>query len=321
MRIAGNIPVKVDRIVEETATIKRFRFVPTEDEKLPAFTGGAHLKTFMKDGDTVYEREYSLISDPRNRDYYEIAISKDSKSRGGSKYWHEAVQVGDELEISFPRNYFTLDIRAKHHVFYASGIGITPFLSMLQDVQFDQTVELHYGARSPEECAFYEELVEKYGAVVTFHFSRVESSQRITPEPMKDHRVGTHVYFCGPVSMVEEFRDAALSYGYPESTVHFELFSSGLDNTNLSPFVVSLADSGKQIKVSETESLLDALLREGINAPHACKIGGCGSCEIEVVDGEVEHRDQFLSAENKKERKTILTCCSRAKTEALTIKL
>ena len=321
MRVAGKIPVKIDRITRETANIKRFRFVPTEDEKLPAFTGGSHLQTFVVSGYKVYEREYSLISDPRNREYYEIAINKDPNSRGGSKHWHEMMKEGDELEISFPRNYFTLSPHAKHHAFYASGIGITPFLSMLQDIQFNQTVELHYAARTPEECAFYEEIKERYGDIVTFHFSRTENPNRMTPELLKENRIGTHVYFCGPVSMVEEFRDAAFAYGYPEKAVHYELFSSGLDNSNLSPFEVLLTDSNKKVTVSENESLLEALLREGINAPHACKIGGCGSCEVEVVDGEVEHRDRFLSEENRRERRSILTCCSRAKTKSLSIKL
>ncbi len=321
MRIAGNIPVKVDRIINETANIKRFRFVPTVDEKLPAFTGGAHIKTKVVCEGQILEREYSLISDPRNRQYYEIAINKDPKSRGGSQHWHEAMKEGDELEISFPRNYFVLNSHARHHVFYASGIGITPFLSMLQDIQFNQTVELHYAARTPEDCAFYEEIKEKYGDITTFHFSKTEQPNRMMPDLMKWHRIGTHVYFCGPAGMVEEFRDAAFTYGYPANSVHFELFSNGMDNTNLSPFDVSLADSDKKIHVSAEETLLDALLREGINAPFACKIGGCGSCELEVVDGEVEHRDRFLSEENKRERKSILACCSRAKTDSLTIKL
>lgn len=321
MRMAGNIPVKIERIVQESPFIKRFRFVPTEDDLLPAFTGGSHLKTFIKAENNIFEREYSLISDPRNRQFYEIAISKDLNSRGGSKYWHEIMSVGDELEISFPRNYFTLNFHAKHHVFYASGIGITPFLSMLQDNQFNQTMELHYAARTPEECAFYDLLKEKYSDIVTFHFSRVTEPNRLSYEHMTTNRIGTHVYFCGPVSMVEEFRQAACSYGYPEHAIHFELFSNGLDNTNLKPFTVFLAESGKQIQVADNESLLDVLLKEGINAPYACKIGGCGSCEVEVVNGEVEHRDHFLSEENKRERTTILTCCSRAKEKILTIKL
>ncbi|PWI26704.1 oxidoreductase [Kurthia sibirica] len=313
--------MKIERIVQESPTIKRFRFIPTEDELLPAFTGGAHLKTFLQADDELFERDYSLISDPRNRQFYEIAISKDSNSRGGSKYWHEQIVEGDELEISFPRNYFTLNVHAKHHVFYASGIGITPFLSMLQDNQFNQTMELHYAARTPEECAFYEVLKDKYSDIITFHFSRVTEPNRLSYEHMKTNRIGSHVYFCGPVSMVEEFQDAAFSYGYPEHAIHFELFSNGLDNSNLKAFTVSLTESGKEIQVSDKESLLDVLLREGINAPYACKIGGCGSCEVEVLNGEVEHRDHFLSEDNKQERKTILTCCSRAKEENLTIKL
>ena len=321
MRIAGLIPVKVDKITVETPSIKSFRFVPLEDDKFPAFIGGSHLKTFIQAGDQVFEREYSLISDPRNRDYYEIAIANDPNSRGGSKYWHEGVKEGDTLDISFPRNYFKLDTRAKHHVFYASGIGITPFLSMLQDIQFNQTVELHYAARTPEECAFYEEIKEKYGDIATFHFSRTENPNRMTPELMKENRIGSHVYFCGPISMVDEFRDAAVAYGYPKHAIHFEIFATEVDMTNFEEFTVSLTDSEMEIKVAKDETLLEALLREGVNAPYACKIGGCGSCEVEVVEGEVNHLDHFLSEENKQTRKTILTCCSRAKNEKIAIRI
>lgn len=322
MRLAGNIPVKIERIVEESPTVKRFTLVPTVDDRLPAFTGGSHLKTFITTADgKLIEREYSLVSHPQNRAYYEIAISKDTKSRGGSVYWHEVMAVGDELEVTFPRNYFALNSFAKNHAFYASGIGITPFLAMMEDIQFDQTFELHYAARTPEECAFYEELQQRYGDKVNFYFSRVEEPNRLCTELMKEHRIGTHVYFCGPVAMVEEFRDAALAYGYPEKAVHFELFSTGQDTGERNAFTVALTDSQKEIEVQAEETLLDALLREGINAPFACKIGGCGSCEVEVVDGEVDHRDHFLSNENKAKRKSILTCCSRAKEQKLSLKL
>lgn len=322
MRVSGNIPVKIAEINIESPTVKRFRLVPTIDEKLPAFTGGSHLKTFISiDETTIIEREYSLVSNPRNREYYEIAISNDINSRGGSKYWHEQMDIDDELEVTFPRNYFALNPFAKNHAFYASGIGITPFLAMMEDIQFDQTFELHYAARTPEECAFYEELQKRYGNNVNFYFSRIDEPNRLSPELMKEHRIGTHVYFCGPIAMVEEFRDAAFAYGYPEKAVHFELFSTGQDSRERNAFTVELTDSQREIEVQAEETLLDALLREGINAPHACKIGGCGSCEVEVVSGEVDHRDHFLSNENKVTRKSILTCCSRAKEEKLSLKL
>lgn len=95
---------------------------------------------------------------------------------------------------------------------------------------------------------------------------------------------------------IEKF---ASSYGYPEHAIHFELFATKNDGPQ-EPFIVDLTDSDRSIHVHEGETLLDALLREGIDAPYSCKVGGCGSCEIDVAEGEVDHRDNFLSEETVK---------------------
>ncbi|MEK4231397.1 PDR/VanB family oxidoreductase [Solibacillus sp. FSL H8-0538] len=322
MRVAGNIPVRVEKIVQETAYVKRFRLVSIDGFLLPSFRGGAHIKTFIEGQNDVLERSYSLISPPTERNYYEIAIRKDEQSRGGSRYWHEQVHVGDTLEISFPRNHFSPSFLAKHHVLYAAGIGITPFLTIIQDLEDWQTFELHYTARTPEECAFYELLKTEYGDYCTFYFTRMEEPNRMTPDIMQQHRVGSHVYFCGPIEMVKEYREVAGSYGYPEHSIHFEIFSNSTDNAKQrKPFTVELTESNKTLYVSEEDTLLDTLLKAGIDAPHACKIGGCGSCELEVAEGEVDHRDFFLKDEDRVKRKAILPCCSRAKSDRIAIKI
>ncbi|HWI46797.1 MAG TPA: PDR/VanB family oxidoreductase, partial [Rummeliibacillus sp.] len=245
----------------------------------------------------------------------------DPQSRGGSVFWHEQAEIGQTLFISFPRNHFPLSSRGRHHAFYAAGIGITPFLTMIRDLPKEDTFELHYAAKTKQSCAFYDYLQEHYPDQTTFYFSRVQNPQRMTTDTMATHRIGTHVYFCGPTNMVDEFRNATKSIGYPDSAIHFELFGNNTDNLPKNPFIVELTESEQILEVSDKETLLETLLKAGIDAPHSCRIGGCGSCEVDVIDGEVEHRDVFLSEENKKTRKTILTCCSRAKTEKLTLKL
>lgn len=192
---------------------------------------------------------------------------------------------------------------------------------MMEDLQEWQTCELHYTARTAEQCAFYERLKEKYGDRCNFYFSRAHEPKKMTPASMLDHRIGTHVYFCGPVSMVQEYREAASSYGYPSKAIHFELFSSGQDQGRKKAFLVDLIDSGKTLRVGEDETLLEALLKAGIDAPYACKIGGCGSCELEVAEGEVLHRDIFLREEDRQKRNSIIACCSRAKSEKIAIKI
>jgi len=321
MRVAGNIKMYVGKIEQVTETVKRFYLYPEDQKPLPAFTGGSHITTFIKAGENVIERNYSLVSHPTDRSNYSISIRRDDNSRGGSVYWHDHVREGDDLEVSFPKNHFPLSFQAKHHVFYAAGIGITPFLTMMADLEAEgKSFELHYAARTKELCAFYDYLNEKYPGKCTFYFSRGEQPAKMSPESMKDHRIGSHVYFCGPVSMVTEYREAARSYCYPERSVHFELFTDAADGPN-NPFVVELSNSNKLLEISADQSLLDALLNAGVDAPYSCKVGGCGSCEVEVVNGEVDHRDLFYKDEERKERSTILTCCSRAKEGKLVLNL
>lgn len=321
MRVAGNINVYVGKIEQETETVKRFHLYPVDQKPLPAFTGGSHITTLIKNGNDVIERQYSLISHPVDRSQYAISIRRDDNSRGGSVFWHDHVKEGDRLEISFPKNHFPLSYQAKHHVFYAAGIGITPFLTMMADLQAEgKTFELHYAAKTKELCTFYDYLNEKYPGQCTFYFSRGEKPAKMTPESMMNHRIGSHVYFCGPVSMVSQYREAARAYGYPEKSIHFELFAAAVEGPQ-HPFVVELANSNTLLEVSSEQTLLDALLNAGIDAPYSCKVGGCGSCEIEIVNGEVDHRDLFFKDEERKERNSILTCCSRAKKGKLVINL
>lgn len=321
MRVAGKIEVKIEKIINETNRVKRFRLAPTDQSLLPSFTGGSHIETTITKGDKCFVRTYSLTSPPTERNYYEIAIQRDPQSRGGSVFWHEQAEIGQSLFISFPRNHFPLSSRGRHHAFYAAGIGITPFLTMIRDLPKEDTFELHYASKTQESCAFLDYLQQYYADQTTFYFSRVQNVQRMKPETMASHRVGTHVYFCGPTNMVDEFRNAAKTIGYPDSAIHFELFGNNIDNLPKNPFIVELTESEKILEVSDKETLLETLLNAGIDAPHSCRIGGCGSCEVDVIEGDVDHRDVFLSEENKKTRKTILTCCSRAKSEKLTLKL
>lgn len=314
MRGFGKIKVYIGKIAQETSSVKSFHLYPTDRELLPAFTGGSHIATYVKSGDETIERNYSLVSHPTDRTHYEIAIRKDDHSRGGSVYWHDEIKVGDELEISWPKNHFPLAYKAaKHHVFYAAGIGITPFLAMMEDVTADgKSFELHYAARTKEECAFYKYLNEKYPGKCNFYFSREQIPAKMSPVTMAEHRIGSHVYFCGPVSMVKEFTEAAESYGYPSRSIHYELFAVG-DGGPKNPFYVNLANSKKKVEVTEEETLLEALLKAGVEAPYSCRVGGCGSCEVEVIEGEVNHLDHYYRDDERSTKKVILTCCSRAK--------
>ncbi|TDP61848.1 2Fe-2S iron-sulfur cluster-binding protein [Roseateles toxinivorans] len=90
---------------------------------------------------------------------------------------------------------------------------------------------------------------------------------------------------------------------------------------NNTPLVLHLAHSRRSIEVAATQSLLDALLEAGIDVPHSCRMGICGTCETVVLDGVPDHRDQLLSADERAAGLTMMLCCSRASTPSLTLDL
>jgi ferredoxin-NADP reductase len=311
--------VIVDQIIEETSKVKRFILIPANEQPLPAFGGGAHITTYLPCGDTELERHYSLVGDPRDRSSYQIAVRLHETSRGGSLFWHQVIQKGQQIEISYPKNHFPLGFRAKHHVFYAAGIGITPFLSMMADLQAKgESFELHYAARSDAECAFYRMIREQYPTQSRFYFSK--NGERLSPDLLLTHRIGTHMYVCGPEQMIAQFTETARSYGYPPNSIHFERFTPQIPKQR-HPFQVTLQKDGRTLEVPADQSVLDVLQKAGIKVRSSCRVGACGTCEIPVISGEIDHFDTFLTESERESNRTMLCCVSRARSSRLVLDL
>lgn len=313
------ISVFVQAIVRETATVKRFTLKSLTGQTLPAFTPGAHITTYLDTKNERLIRNYSLLNHPDHVEDYQIAVKLTEHSKGGSVFWHHHVQVGDQLEISYPKNHFLLSVEAKHHAFYAAGIGITPFLSMMAVLkQRGQTFELYYGSKSKDQCAFYQYINKHYESQTTFYFSEGEVPQRIDLHSLAKHRIGTHIYICGPEGLLQQVKETARGYGYPQRSIHYERFTAP-QAAKREAFTVELHDQQKIIHVSANQTLLEALTSNGLQIPYACRVGRCGTCEVKVIEGDVEHLDAFLDETEKQENNTMLCCVSRTKSKKLVI--
>jgi dimethylamine monooxygenase subunit B len=310
------ITVSIKSITVETSEVKCFTLVPLESFHLPKFSSGSHITTYLEGEKDLIVRHYSLTNHPDENDSYQIAIRLSETSRGGSRYWHSQLNVGDKLNISYPKNHFPLSFKAKHHVFYAAGIGITPFLSMMAELKDrEATFELHYAAKSIDQCAFYPIIKERYPTQSHFYFSNERN--RMSNTSLQDHPIGTHVYFCGPESFISTLAEYALTLGYPKSSIHYEHFTVVLPK-KVTEFQVKLT-SGEIIHVTKEQTLLEALLEKGMKPPYSCRVGHCGTCELRVVQGEVEHYDTFSAGELEHSQNSILTCVSRAKSNQIVI--
>ncbi len=283
---------------------------------LPAFRAGAHVDLHLT-ADLI--RPYSLCGDPQDRQHYKLGILKDGNSQGGSLAVH-ALREGDAVAVSEPRNLFNLVECAAHSLLIGGGIGITPMLAMAAELHAaGRSFMLHYCARSRTHAAFVPQLESAdYGGQVQLHFS---DEQRLNLDAvLSDVPPGTHVYVCGPTRLMDAVNDGAKRHGYAAENVHQECFSAEVQ-TGGAAFEVVAATSGITVQVLEDQTIVEALAQAGLKVNVSCKQGICGSCLTDVLEGEPDHRDSYLTDEEKADGDQILLCCSRAKCGRLVIDL
>jgi ferredoxin-NADP reductase len=316
MKFPKTLAVRVADVQGVTPSIKAFALVSADGGELPRFSAGSHVTVHMPGKDRTYRNSYSLTGAPGDRSTYHIAVRRQEESRGGSIFMHDQVQIGDVLQITPPANLFTLDRLAARQILIAGGIGITPFMSYLQELpDLGMPFELHYAYRSPDHGAFRDQLVEQLGD--RLHSYDASSGQYVQPGMLlAEQPLGTHVYVCGPQGLIEATIEIARQLGWPDSHVHSEQFAASQPGA---PFTVSCAKQGRDIDIPSDMSLLDALEEAGIEVPNLCRGGVCGQCETGLLAGEAEHRDSFLPPEARGEK--IMPCVSRARSARLVLDL
>ncbi|WP_078120320.1 PDR/VanB family oxidoreductase [Thiosocius teredinicola] len=309
------LKVKITAINEVAPTIREFCLVPVDGELLP-FSPGSHVVVEMDGGEKTYKNAYSLLSDPRDVSAYRIAVRLQDASRGGSKFMHEQVTVGDELKISTPANLFAPHWPAKKHVLIAGGVGITPFMAYLPELERrGADFELHYLYRSSQTGAYRELLSKRLGGRY-FDYDSLGGSRCDAVEVLSNRNLGTHFYVCGPESLLSTVQQVAADLGIPDSAIHYETFAAPKPGE---PFEAEISETGQVIPVGAEESLLEALEAAGVEVPNLCRGGVCGQCQCKVVSGDIEHRDNFLSAQDKAAGQSIMPCVSRSKSPRLVL--
>jgi ferredoxin-NADP reductase len=288
---------------------------------LPPFKPGAHIDVSLPNG---LSRSYSLINPQEERHRYVVAVRREPDSRGASSFIHQVLRLGQIVEVREPRNHFSLDEGARHSLLIAGGIGITPLWCMVQRLSsLGRSCCLHYCARSRDAAAFLaplERLAAGGSVELHLHFSREAGGRRLDIAGAVDRAdADTHLYCCGPRPMIETFERAATRR--PQRFVHVEHFTPRATPAADGSFSVVLARSGIRIDVPKGRTILDALLDEGIDPPHSCKEGMCGTCEVPVLQGIPDHRDLVLSKAQQESNRSMLICCSGSKTEEITIDL
>lgn len=301
------LDVRVVAVRQLTPLVREFTF-EAEQGSLPGFSAGSHVLVHLPTPQRTLRNAYSLLGDPAEPAQYRIAVRLQEDSRGGSRFLHERVQEGDRLQLSPPANLFGLHSQARHHLLIAGGIGITPFLAQVAELERrGDSFALHYACRGGMTDAYRDTLAARLGARFAAYDAsageRLDLSALLAAQPL-----GTHVYVCGPQRLIDGVREAAASLGWPDSRVHWEAFAAAEPGE---PFVAELASSGRRIEVPAEASLLEALEEAGVAVPSLCRGGVCGQCATRYLDGEVEHRDSVLTAAEQADQ--LMPCVSRGR--------
>lgn len=308
------------RLIEKTALspdTSDFAFEIAEG-RFQGLEAGAHVDVHLSD-DLV--RQYSIWSWSLDGRTLNVAVKREDGGRGGSLAMH-ALEEGAEVEIGGPRNHFKLGSENRYATLIAGGIGATPLVAMARELlNAGRDFQVIYLVRSKELAAMDSKfrdlgLDEWY----RLHCDDTDGSFDL-PALMRSLPVDSDIYTCGPEPMLNAVLDAGTAMR--GGTIHFERFSAitDADHGESAGFEIELASNGAVYQVSPQETILEVLKTNGVHVDVGCSEGLCGSCMVDVVEGEIDHRDGILTPEEQATNSYMCTCVSRAKGTRLVLDL
>ena len=277
--------------------------------EMPAFEPGCHTTIEVDIAGIRAERSYTCL--PAERRVVRVAVKRHEKSRGGSRFmW--ALEKGAKVRLTVPENRFELSWRAPAYLLIAGGIGITPMVGMANAlVEKGRKVRLAYSGQLRAAMAFADELQSLMGEQAeifeTSKGRRLDLQAEIAALPAEGE-----LYVCGPIGLLNDAKAAWARAGRSPSRFRFEVFGDSGEMPEL-PFRIEVANSDICIDVAADQSMLDALTAAGVDMIWDCLRGECGLCAVEIVEleGEIDHRDVFLSKREKEEKRRLCSCVSR----------
>ncbi|WP_444678747.1 NO-inducible flavohemoprotein [Halomonas sp. E19] len=218
---------------QESAVIRSFVLEPEDGGAVAEHAPGQYIGVrFMIDGEPVY-RHYSLSDIPNGRGY-RISVKREAEGRA-SRHLHDALAVGDTLDLLPPAGELTLKEGSEPLLLVSGGVGQTPMLPLARQAlaQGRKVVYLH-AALDARHHAFREEVE----ALRKAHPSRLEAVAIHEQGDAADHtgRIDRELlrrylpedkprcYFVGPQGFMSAIDKALAELGIDESRRHYEHF-------------------------------------------------------------------------------------------------
>ncbi|WP_340155265.1 ferredoxin--NADP reductase [uncultured Winogradskyella sp.] len=325
----------VDKVTDNSVAIT-FDIPDNLKEKF-SFKAGQYitLKTTINGEDI--RRDYSICAS-QNIGNVTVAV-KEVENGTFSVYANNSLKAGDILEVAEPNGRFVFEANAaktRTIAAFAAGSGITPVLSiaktLLEEEPFSNFI-LVYGNKTLADAMFVEELLQlKTQYDNRFHahfiysqaqeedalFGRIEKStvNLIVKNKYKGVTI-ENFYLCGPEQMIHTVKDVLIENGVKEKAIKFELFTTPVTtetevSTDLpsgeTKIKVTVDEEEFEFNMSQKQTILDAALKQDIDAPYSCQGGICSSCIAKLTEGTAEMRQNNILTDSEVAEGLILTC-------------
>ena len=328
--------LSVKEVRRETPTSVSIAFnVPNELKPNYKFVAGQYVTLKITLDGCEIRRAYSICSSP-DSDELRVAV-KAVKGGAFSQLANERLKAGDLIEVGTPEGNFTFEAnleRQKNYAAFVAGSGITPVLSILKTVlkaEPKSTFVLVYGNKSPEETIFHQTLHDlqlQYTGRFFVHyvysqskaddalFGRIERStvNFVLKNKYKDIEFDKF-YLCGPEQMINIVSEVLKESNVSDKNIKFELFTASATENVIeqsleghTKITVLVDDEETTFEMSKKQTVLDAALKQGLDAPYSCQGGICSSCIAKITHGTAEMKKNSILTDGEIAKGFILTC-------------
>lgn len=321
--------------VEKVAhNVKTFRFRTCDGSQIPfEYLAGQFLTLHIELRGIPTKRPYTIASTPTWHDRIEITVKREEHGLV-SRWLHDEVKIGDEIEIEAPNGtFFFTGAEAESIVLIGGGVGITPMMSAaryLTDINWNGKIYLILGFRAPRDFIFREEIAQLQARNANLDVTVAMSNPGDEPWSgvvgIIDAGLLTaaipdiakrRVHLCGPPLMMDAVKSMLIGLGMPNAQIKIEAFGTvkrdpttkGATSTKIAGSVTFQA-SDIIAPVSVGATILDAADEAGVFINNACRSGTCGLCRVKLVSGNVRMSVEDALTEEDKVQDYILACQS-----------
>lgn len=343
--------LKVKEIVRETVDAVSVVFeVPANLKPEYKYKQGQYLTLKFNIKGEELRRSYSICSSVFEEEL-RVAIKKVKDGRVSS-YINDSLKVGDSIDVMTPMGNFYTEMNAAHkknYVLFAGGSGITPMLSILKTAlkaEPNSRIILFYGNNDESSVIFKKQLEQlaiensdRLNVINVLNAAPADHPELLKGMMTKEKNMGlvknyvnvaedNEYFICGPGPMMENVVAALKELKINEPRIHIEYFTTPVnaEDVKISEDVTSGASAKiildgdeRTIVLEDNETILEAALRIGLDAPYACQGGSCCTCRALLEEGTVDMAVNYALSASEVKQGFILTCQSRPTTSKVVV--